>query len=83
PQDAARARPALFDATAAAEAEAEETRLGYLCPSGRYWEEPGRYDPAALRAVDALWLRAAAPARGRAARWQGWRPLRVLRNVAR
>jgi hypothetical protein len=36
--------------------------LGYLVPSGRYWEEADRFDPAALDRLDALWLRAARPA---------------------
>ena len=37
-----------------------EKNLGYLVPSGRYWEEAERFDPAALREVDALWLAAVA-----------------------
>jgi hypothetical protein len=36
-----------------------EAELGYLVPSGRYWEEPGRFDPVALDRLDALWLQAA------------------------
>lgn len=48
-----------FDAGAAAEALAHEAELAYHVPSGRYWEETARFDPAALRALDALWLRAA------------------------
>jgi len=35
---------------------AEEARLGYLVPSGRYWLESGRFDPAAIDALDRLWL---------------------------
>lgn len=37
-----------------------EAELGYLVPSGRYWEEPGRFDVAALDRLDAMWLAAAA-----------------------
>jgi hypothetical protein len=55
--------PAFDDGRAAA-ALAREADLGYAVPSGRYWEDTARFDPAALRAVDALWLGAAArPAR--------------------
>jgi hypothetical protein len=53
-----RITPLAFDAAAAAAALALEADLGYVVPSGRYWEEAGRFDAAALRAVDALWLRA-------------------------
>lgn len=42
-----------------AEARAEEKRLGYAAPDGRYWKLLDRFDPAALRAIDALWLAAA------------------------
>ena len=34
-------------------------RIGYAAPDGRYWKLFDRIDPAALRAVDALWLAAA------------------------
>lgn len=37
-----------------------EAELGYVVPSGRYWEEPGRFDVAALDRLDAMWLAAAA-----------------------
>lgn len=36
-----------------------EQRLGYYVPSGKYWREEHRFDPAALRDIDDLWLRAA------------------------
>lgn len=36
-----------------------EARLGYSVPSGRYWLETHRFDPAEIDALDALWLRAA------------------------
>jgi hypothetical protein len=47
-------------ATAAVDAAlAREADLGYLVPSGRYWEEADRFDPAELDALDALWRAAA------------------------
>lgn len=33
----------------------QEETLGYLVPSGRYWEEPERFDPASLAEIDAQW----------------------------
>jgi hypothetical protein len=51
-----------YDAGLAARALAREAELGYLVPSGRYWEEAERFDPAALLALDRLWLAAARPA---------------------
>lgn len=54
----AEARPCGFDEALVAEALQREADLGYLVPSGRYWEEADRFDPAALRALDALWLAA-------------------------
>lgn len=51
-----------------AEAQRHERALGYEVPSGKYWKELGRIDPAALRRIDGLWLAAAeayAPDRGR------------------
>lgn len=39
---------------------AEEERLNYRVPSGKYWKEEARFDPAAIDAVDSLWLEAAA-----------------------
>lgn len=53
------ARPQPWDSTAADEALAEEARLGYLVPSGRYWEEAERFDARALADLDDLWLAAA------------------------
>ena len=50
--------PTPFDAARVARAEAEEARLGYVVPSGRYWKEEDRFDPAAIDALDALWLSA-------------------------
>ena len=63
----ARCRPAPFDTVAVDEALAREAALNYFVPSGRYWEEDARFSAAELRALDALWLRAAEPARRAAA----------------
>lgn len=52
-------RPQSFDETAVQAALARETALGYMVPSGRYWEVADRFDPAELDALDALWLAAA------------------------
>lgn len=49
-------KPAAFDAARVAVAEAEEARLDYVVPSGKYWKEERRFDPAAIDALDALWL---------------------------
>lgn len=37
---------------------AEETRLGYFVPSGKYWKEEDRFDPAEVDRIDALWRNA-------------------------
>lgn len=47
--------------TAAESACAREAALGYVEPSGRYWENPDRYDPEALASLDRLWLKTLAP----------------------
>ncbi len=46
-------------------AQQREAALGYLVPSGRYWEESARFDPAALDGIDALWLASVAGVRSR------------------
>jgi hypothetical protein len=56
---AAHARPQPFCADLAGAALDAEAALGYDVPSGRYWEELDRFDPAALDRIDALWLAAA------------------------
>lgn len=55
-------RPLPFDQRLAETALAREAVLGYHVPSGRYWDEAHRFDPAEIDALDALWL---AAARGR------------------
>lgn len=52
----ATARPAPFEATAIAAVRRAEDDLGYMVPSGRYWESPDRFDPAAIDTLDAMWL---------------------------
>lgn len=42
----------------AREAQAAEKQLAYEVPTGKYWKELERFDPEALRRVDALWLSA-------------------------
>lgn len=59
PAELAGARPLPHDPAAADRALAREAKLGYFVPSGRYWEEAARFDPAELAALDALWLAAA------------------------
>jgi hypothetical protein len=56
---AAHARPLPWSADLAGAALEAEAELGYDVPSGRYWDELDRFDPAALDRVDALWLAAA------------------------
>lgn len=52
-------QPQIFDATATKAALTEEQRLNYYVPSGKYWKEEDRFDPAAIDALDRLWLTAA------------------------
>jgi hypothetical protein len=55
----AHARPLPWCADLADQALGREAALGYVVPSGRYWEEAGRFDPAEIDRLDALWLQAA------------------------
>lgn len=54
-------QPSPPDPQASEAAMQREAELGYLCPSGRYWETPERFDPAELARLDALWLAACPP----------------------
>lgn len=56
---AAHARPRPYCADLAGSALRAEAALGYMVPSGRYWDEADRFDPAELDRLDALWLQAA------------------------
>ena len=55
---AADAHPVTLNQDIVRAALAEETRLGYYVPSGKYWKEEARFDTAAIDALDALWLKA-------------------------
>lgn len=52
----AAARPRPFDPDALRAALQRERDLDYIDASGRYWQDPDRYDPAQIDALDALWL---------------------------
>lgn len=49
------ARPTLDD-TAIAHALQLEAEAGYMVPSGKYWKEEARFDPAVIDEIDAAWL---------------------------
>ena len=53
--------PVTLDETVVAAALAEEDRLGYYVPSGKYWKEEDRFDPAAVDQLDKMWLKAIPP----------------------
>lgn len=59
PATVAAAQPEPFNEALVAQAIAEEERLGYHVPSGKYWKQEDQFDVAAIDALDALWLRAA------------------------
>ena len=59
PDTARNARPKGYPAHTAA--DQREAALGYLCESGKYWEDD-RFDPVALQALDGLWRDAHAAA---------------------
>ncbi len=58
PADLVQVKPLAVNDTVVAEALAREDALGYYVPSGKYWHEEDRFDPAAIDALDALWLKA-------------------------
>ncbi len=53
--------PQVFDTIAVDAALQAEDAAGYTVPSGRYWEDAARFDPATIDRIDALWRSAAAP----------------------
>lgn len=53
-------QPRHYDPVSVGRARDAEAALGYDVPSGRYWEEAQRFDPAELARIDRLWLEAAA-----------------------
>lgn len=54
-REMAKGAPSEWPETAA---DAREAALGYMSETGRYWEEPERFDADELEALDALWLEA-------------------------
>lgn len=48
--------PTALNKAAIKTAQHREAALGYLVPSGRYWMEQDRFDPAEIDHLDALWL---------------------------
>jgi hypothetical protein len=58
--EVAGAAPFMGEAARVEAALGRETDLGYVVPSGRYWEESGRFDLGAIDRLDAMWLAAAA-----------------------
>mgnify|MGYP001817859109 CR=1 FL=1 len=61
PQNTRKARPQTVSRTIVDAVLEREEALGYLVPSGRYWEETHRFDPAALAILDRLWLSSVVP----------------------
>ncbi|WP_377511364.1 hypothetical protein [Octadecabacter sp. R77987] len=55
-QDVDKARPLQLDQPAVEAALAAEAALGYMVPSGRYWEVENQFDPTEIDRIDALWL---------------------------
>jgi hypothetical protein len=55
--------PLAFDDNAVSAALGREAELGYMVPTGDYWNHLDGIDPAELRAIDALWSTAHATAR--------------------
>ncbi len=52
-------QPAPFNDAVAQKALQTEACLNYIVPSGRYWQEAHRFDPARIDALDQLWRSAA------------------------
>jgi hypothetical protein len=57
PETVTSATPIRPDSVIVDQARAKERSLGYFVPSGKYWKEEDRFDPAEIDALDALWLR--------------------------
>ncbi len=62
PQTITEVKPPPFDMAAVSTALAEEERLGYYVPSGKYWKEENRFDISAIDTLDQLWLKSIRPA---------------------
>ena len=54
-----RVAPLFFDPSLTEAALQREAELGYVVPSGKYWKETDRFDPAEIDRIDAMWLQAA------------------------
>ena len=54
--DLARVRPTDVPGHLIDTALGAERAIGYYAPSGRYWDEPERFDPEVIDRIDALWL---------------------------
>lgn len=50
--------PDLFNTQAVTSAFRMEEELGYMVPSGRYWEVSQGFDKSKLQAIDSMWLEA-------------------------
>lgn len=59
PETLAHQRPQQFDPRLTEAALHREAEMGYVVPSGKYWKEEHRFDPAEIDRIDSLWLRAA------------------------
>jgi hypothetical protein len=57
-QQLLQAQSALIDPAAVARALQAERDLGYMVPSGRYWEHTAEFDKRKLSDIDTLWLQA-------------------------
>lgn len=57
PAGAAQARPLAVNETAVAAARAQEAQLAYYVPSGKYWKQEDQFEPRAIDALDARWLK--------------------------
>ncbi|WP_311135487.1 hypothetical protein [Yoonia tamlensis] len=55
PADLPQLSPPILDKTAIDSALSEERKLGYYVPSGKYWQEENRFDPAEIDRLDAMW----------------------------
>ena len=51
--------PLPFDPRLTHAALTREADLAYVVPSGKYWKEEDRFDPAEIDRIDAMWLQAA------------------------
>ena len=57
-QDMLNRQSQLFDTTVVTRVLQAEQELGYMVPSGRYWEREAEFDRTKLRDIDSLWLQA-------------------------